>query len=51
MIKIPALDKQAHFWAGCAISSLAFIGSGSLILAIFVALFAAAAKEIGRAHV
>lgn len=43
-MKLPALDKQAHFWAGIALSALAM--PFGLVYAIFVPLVAGMGKEI-----
>lgn len=41
-----ALDKQAHFWAGAAISSSVALHLSDPILGLAVAVGAGAAKEI-----
>lgn len=46
MIKLPALDKQAHFLGGIALSCLIYIASGNLMAACVVTATVAALWEI-----
>jgi hypothetical protein len=46
VVKLPPLDKQAHFWAGAAIAASVTLYVGNPIYGMMAGVFAGLAKEL-----
>lgn len=43
---MPAIDKQAHFWAGATIGSVAFVFTNSVAVSLLIVVAAGLLKEV-----